>query len=373
MNKIYFEKKSNFYPQILIPEKILNSFNNELSKKDICDELNLKYPVYKSIPKPNEPRRFINVEKSKTTFEAENGGCFLILGIPTIIFIVAMIINFFQNNFPLFGFGFIIILIVMLSGLGAKFKTKTYYENEKIDDVLYEKLINEYKEESKKIDTENQTNRVKFENQKEKIELIINENYSKIQNKFNLKKFIPEVSFNKLNVNTNKSKSELYFLSELFKNFKDEIFVDVIPSTTKKSLRPDFLIKCNKTGFHIDIEIDEPYSTESGNPIHHDRTNDYEKNLFFLSINWGIIRFSEKQIIQNTEECINLIKETLNSLENQLNYVDHLVPIEKKWTYEEALILSNQDYRNDYLPHNMQIDFKNNKNRTNLDFDELPF
>ena len=35
MNKIYFEKKSNFYPQILIPEKILNSFDPVELRKEM--------------------------------------------------------------------------------------------------------------------------------------------------------------------------------------------------------------------------------------------------------------------------------------------------------------------------------------------------
>lgn len=68
--------------------------------------------------------------------------------------------------------------------------------------------------------------------------------------------------------------------------------------------------------FYIDIEIDEPYSLIDGTIMHHDRTKNEERNLFFNEINWGIIRFTEKQIVETPAQCCSLINEVFNSVEN---------------------------------------------------------
>jgi hypothetical protein len=130
---------------------------------------------------------------------------------------------------------------------------------------------------------------------------------------------------------------------------------------------------CKETNFHIDIEIDEPSSVDNGKPIHHDRTNDEESDLFFEEINWGIIRFTERQIIENSEECISLIQNVLNAINIKHNYFEHNVPLEKKWSYEEALIMSNNGFRSTYLPSHMKVNIQYKKANDYFDDDDLQF
>ena len=169
-----------------------------------------------------------------------------------------------------------------------------------------------------------------------------------------------------------KGRTEVFFLSKLYDLFGKQIKIDVIPNGLANPYQPDFLLICEKTGFHLVIEIDEPYAVENGKPIHHERTADKKRETFFESINWGIVKFSEKQIIETPEECCLLIKAVLDCVINRKDFCYHNITIEPKWTYEEAILMANKNYRNSYLPPDMQISIQESKNINADDF-ELPF
>jgi hypothetical protein len=120
-------------------------------------------------------------------------------------------------------------------------------------------------------------------------------------------------------------------------------------SSNQETYNPDFTFICKETGLHIDIEIDEPYALKDKTAIHYIGGSDDERNQFFLDNNWCIIRFTEKQVIQQTEECINTIKSIHECLLNQKEYYySELIP-EPRWTYEEAFIMQGKGYREGYL------------------------
>ncbi len=145
-----------------------------------------------------------------------------------------------------------------------------------------------------------------------------------------------------------KGKSELTFLKYLYEEFGRNIFTDYSPNTGRNPFQPDFILFDPEINFYIDIEIDEPYSLLDGTTIHHDRTKDEERNSFFNQLNWGIIRFTEKQVTETPDKCCLLIKEVLHSIKNQKEYIEHGINIESFWTHEEALIMKINDYRNSY-------------------------
>lgn len=145
-----------------------------------------------------------------------------------------------------------------------------------------------------------------------------------------------------------KGKSELTFLKYLYEEFGRNIFTDYSPNTGRNPFQPDFILFDPEINFYIDIEIDEPYSLLDGTTIHHDRTKDEERNSFFNQLNWGIIRFTEKQVTETPDKCCLLIKEVLHSIKNQKEYIEHSINIESFWTHEEALIMKINDYRNSY-------------------------
>ena len=150
------------------------------------------------------------------------------------------------------------------------------------------------------------------------------------------------------NRNSKKGKSELQFLEHLHKKFGHNVFTDYSPDIGKNPFQPDFIVFDTEINFFLDIEIDEPYSLLDGTTIHHDRTKDKERNKFFNEINWGVIRFSEKQVIQKPEECCSLISNVLDAIKTRSNTVEHNLENENFWTHEEALIMLSKNYRNSY-------------------------
>jgi hypothetical protein len=193
-----------------------------------------------------------------------------------------------------------------------------------------------------------------------------------------LKAIKPNISFAKTTQNSNRGKTEIYFLEKLHSKFGDQIQVDLFPETGKNPFQPDFLFLCNQTGICIDIEIDEPYSVDNGKPIHHDRSNDSIRNEYFTDLNVIVVRFSERQVIEHPQECVDLINQIRISFIEQSHFeYYHNVPRENLWTYEQSLIYANTNYRNTYLPNGMKVTIKITpvKKQSNSfeDFDDLPF
>jgi hypothetical protein len=119
--------------------------------------------------------------------------------------------------------------------------------------------------------------------------------------------------------------------------------------STSNTYNPDFTLICPKTNLHIDIEIDEPYSFINKTPVHFFGCNDDERNDFFLKINWCIIRFTEKQVVENTLECIETIKSVYENIINMSIGYNNYLKSEPRWTYEESLIMQKKLYRESYL------------------------
>lgn len=124
---------------------------------------------------------------------------------------------------------------------------------------------------------------------------------------------------------------------------------------------PDIILKYDsKLGeLYFDIEIDEPYDFSSREPVHfvYDKyqsnyTNlDEERDIFFSRNNWVVIRFSEKQVIEQTENCIKFINEVITEINNlEFRFPRKLVLYsDNGWTYEDAKKMEANNYREKYL------------------------
>jgi hypothetical protein len=157
-----------------------------------------------------------------------------------------------------------------------------------------------------------------------------------------------------------KGVSEDIFKHELISHFGSDII-------TNKCFNlfgyPDFLLYqiINFNQIIIDIEIDEPYIAESGKVIHYiyEENNgemtyiDSFRDSTFSDHGILVIRFAEEQIMRYPKQCINYIEKLLNSIKNMTfpyhSIVDNELPKIKRWTEKEAIKLSNQNYRNNYL------------------------
>lgn len=115
---------------------------------------------------------------------------------------------------------------------------------------------------------------------------------------------------------------------------------------------PDVLVKLEN--LYIDIEIDEPYSMENGEPIHYlDDCNDsidFDRDVYFNELGYEVIRFAEESVALHYKACIDYIAEVVKAIkagkEISFNNADILV---KRWDKEEAETMSTKGYRSVYL------------------------
>lgn len=152
-----------------------------------------------------------------------------------------------------------------------------------------------------------------------------------------------------LNLPTMNPQEDTFFWYHLEKYFPGQ----VKRGYSFHSYTPDFIYIDPITGNHIDIELDEPYVYDTGEPTHYQGYDD-KRNQFFLNNSWAIIRFSEEQIIKYPDSCCKAIAEVVayfrsdeTPLEPFINTLD-LAPI-PHWTQEEAVKMAQASYRDTYL------------------------
>jgi hypothetical protein len=150
--------------------------------------------------------------------------------------------------------------------------------------------------------------------------------------------------------------SEGFFKGKLNHYFSGKVYTELrltIPGTDH-FYYPDFSYIDRATGLHIDIEIDEPYTYSSDEPIHclgeDDRRND-----FFLRKGWVVIRFSEKQAVVSPNRCCKAIAQVVTTLTGDLSILEPFQSIPDldpmpQWDYDEALRMAETKYRNTYSP-----------------------
>jgi hypothetical protein len=126
---------------------------------------------------------------------------------------------------------------------------------------------------------------------------------------------------------------------------------------TGRTYIPDITIIENVTGAMIDVEIDEPYTLDSGQPIHYEdwkgvHSND-ARDRYFNNKGWIVVRFSESQICNFPQDCVNLIKwlcECIRKYPYRLNFVTFTrMDFHSLWTYDDSIALSNSNFRESYL------------------------
>ncbi|KOH44982.1 hypothetical protein [Sunxiuqinia dokdonensis] len=202
--------------------------------------------------------------------------------------------------------------------------------------------------------------------------------------------FFEKVKKPNCTVQVKKGVSEKYFLQFLQKYFPDEIFCDrgvILEDSFVSPYIPDFIFFDTDRNYLIDIEIDEPYSFESREPIHFrtkdNFTSDTRRDVFFLSCNWIVVRFSEEQIIKNPVGCCFYLAIIISVYFEEDKYKQRFKEIPdilktKVWDYSEAKIKSKGLYREKLL---LQIGvdiklsqaIKNTISERDDDEDDLPF
>ena len=127
----------------------------------------------------------------------------------------------------------------------------------------------------------------------------------------------------------------------------------VIPNYNKP-YEPDIVLFDKRLNLYIDIEIDEPYDgyyrypTHCTNPEEEIKQDDV-RDLFFTESGWVVIRFTEKQVHCQANECIDYIQNVLNSIYNRNFTTAVKCEIEKQWDYNQCIQWQKIYYRENYL------------------------
>lgn len=158
--------------------------------------------------------------------------------------------------------------------------------------------------------------------------------------------------------------SENFFYNQI-SNASEINDFKIITNASLSSFTPDFIFE-HKSGLIFDVEIDEPYVGFSKEVIHYfdENVNEFSdeyRNNYFINKGWIIVRFSEKQIINNPLGCVKLIVEIAHCILNmELNKIPNLNIVEKEkvWTKKVADEMALFNYRNTYLPDDILNLFK---------------
>jgi hypothetical protein len=142
----------------------------------------------------------------------------------------------------------------------------------------------------------------------------------------------------------------------LSERFPDLIFSDWCKYRTGYSYpyTPDVLYYDENSRLCIDIEIDEPYSFSSKEPIHcSDDGKDRNRDDFFLSCGWVVIRFSEEQVVRWPTKCVDFVEYIVSYCTNtdyeSMDFAECVkLPKRKTWDYHEARRLVQEDFRQNY-------------------------
>lgn len=148
-----------------------------------------------------------------------------------------------------------------------------------------------------------------------------------------------------------RGKSEDSFFSYLMEKFPKYVKIN----RKKGPYYPDIVL-CVDDYNYIDIEIDEPYELLENKEIHYIGCGDEDRNDYFTSKDWFVLRFSEQNIIDNIQECVQLIDNLITFLEEcRSENLKKFITIQHdichpQWTIEEARLMRIKKIRKKRLP-----------------------
>ncbi|MBL7690091.1 MAG: hypothetical protein JNM41_00740 [Flavipsychrobacter sp.] len=121
-----------------------------------------------------------------------------------------------------------------------------------------------------------------------------------------------------------------------------------------KPYEPDIVLFDRNINLYIDIEIDEPYDGFFRFPTHNYRAEDGFKqdnirDLFFVESGWVVIRFTEKQVHKQSNECIDFIKNVIKSIRQSDFFSSLTCEIEDQWNENQSIQWQLNNYREKYL------------------------
>jgi hypothetical protein len=111
---------------------------------------------------------------------------------------------------------------------------------------------------------------------------------------------------------------------------------------------PDIVLFDKNINLYIDVEIDEPYDGYYRYPTHVEG-KDNTRDLFFTESGWIVIRFTEKQVHEKADQCIDFIKDVLNTIYTKAEIKKSKPKDEIQWDNQQSIIWEQEYYREKYL------------------------
>lgn len=228
------------------------------------------------------------------------------------------------------------MVLLMVWFVNSRFSLKKADEAYKRDMEAYKEKLKEHKKRLQEITNVGYVKKYR----QEEIKKILKKAQSPIFHKEVIKFGNQELS---ADIFKKRGASEEFFKKYLKTFFGDKIFINVAMGyfVGARSYEPDFAFIDEASNLHIDIEIDEEYSIIDNKPIHYIGI-DTKRDSYFISNLWIVIRFAEKQVLEQPESCCKEIAKVIDFLISDSSYLEKLsryddVKPTKRWTYEEAL------------------------------------
>lgn len=111
---------------------------------------------------------------------------------------------------------------------------------------------------------------------------------------------------------------------------------------------PDIVLIDRKLNLYIDIEVDEPYDGYYRYPSHEAEKDD-TRDLFFVESGWVVIRFTERQVHLQEQQCLAYIQDVLNSIYMYRLEESSQCTSEPQWDYQQSVRWEKERYREKYL------------------------
>lgn len=213
--------------------------------------------------------------------------------------------------------------------------------------VALEKNKEEIKKDNKNNRIKYSRERSRFNNLKKNVESLEFQNSEKLKRCLKDSKYNKKSIFKRLKIlddNTvKKGVSENFFFKYLHKHSDFDVYISI----KFYPYYPDLIIVKNDLVFVI--EIDEPYSFDSKEPIHYvGKAEDEVRDEFFVNSGFILLRFSEEQILNKTEQCLILINEIYSSCMNLKDFTKTKIYNELEqtpWSHQEAFDMAYNNTR----------------------------
>ena len=141
----------------------------------------------------------------------------------------------------------------------------------------------------------------------------------------------------------------LWIWTHRLKGFHDNLTLH----TNGHRYEPDLAYIDEQRGIYIDIENDEPYTMGKHIPTHYIGKDD-ERNRHITSAGWIVLRFSERQFIDEPAGVARTVMDVVRLIAPDVEMPKHLrdvSPVEPdpRWDYDTALSRAKSRYRNTYM------------------------